>query len=318
MEFLFDIADFLILGSCFAAIALSAVVYRLERQRRWLLAVIYFAFLILIEEYLHISETGAVLSAWLDEVFYSFAVGKSMLYIVCAYLLMALFTQITNVSKTAMAVILSSLLALWLFLFPVIRNQSNLTSFLYLFPYQLYTLALSLWGLHRLSGAGNGDTDKKKLHILFITTAVLSVLIVVEDFLCLIPLSGAFVHGESKERNFCENIMQLVLAFAAIYAAFSRISLSFDQCGNESPLLSPLQEPEYNVTEQNLDRAMSQLSLTPRECEIFPYLLESMSYQKIGEELFISTGTVKAHTHNILQKVGVSNRHELLQWVSAL
>jgi DNA-binding CsgD family transcriptional regulator len=52
--------------------------------------------------------------------------------------------------------------------------------------------------------------------------------------------------------------------------------------------------------------------LTPREIEIVQLIREGHTYEKIGERLFISKRTVSKHVQNIFEKVGVTNKVELL------
>ncbi|WP_159060075.1 helix-turn-helix transcriptional regulator [Collinsella provencensis] len=51
--------------------------------------------------------------------------------------------------------------------------------------------------------------------------------------------------------------------------------------------------------------------LTRREGEILKLLLEHKTNREIGEELCISTGTVKTHVRHIYEKIGVTSREEL-------
>ena len=53
-------------------------------------------------------------------------------------------------------------------------------------------------------------------------------------------------------------------------------------------------------------------SLTAREQEIAALIAEGLSNQQIGLRLFISENTVKKHVKGIFQKMGVSNRHQLM------
>lgn len=52
--------------------------------------------------------------------------------------------------------------------------------------------------------------------------------------------------------------------------------------------------------------------LTPREKEILDFLSQGFLYKEIGNQLFISTETVRKHVHNIYEKLHVSNRTEAL------
>ena len=52
--------------------------------------------------------------------------------------------------------------------------------------------------------------------------------------------------------------------------------------------------------------------LTSREIEIVQLLRQGQKYKAIGERLFISELTVKKHVHNVFEKVGASNKVELI------
>ena len=49
-------------------------------------------------------------------------------------------------------------------------------------------------------------------------------------------------------------------------------------------------------------------TLTPRERQLLPLLIEGMSNKAIAETLMVSTNTVKKHLKSIYHKLGVSNR----------
>lgn len=48
--------------------------------------------------------------------------------------------------------------------------------------------------------------------------------------------------------------------------------------------------------------------LTPREKEIFEYLIENYSTKEIAKELNISEKTVRNHISNVMQKLGTKGR----------
>jgi DNA-binding NarL/FixJ family response regulator len=54
--------------------------------------------------------------------------------------------------------------------------------------------------------------------------------------------------------------------------------------------------------------------LTPREREVLGMIARKMTNREIAEELILEVGTVKNHVHNVLDKLGVSNRFEAAEY----
>ena len=63
-----------------------------------------------------------------------------------------------------------------------------------------------------------------------------------------------------------------------------------------------------NSIEKKLDRIATAAGLTDREKQIAMLIYEGKTNDEIGEELFLSTNTVKVHTSNLYKKIGVNNR----------
>lgn len=57
-------------------------------------------------------------------------------------------------------------------------------------------------------------------------------------------------------------------------------------------------------------------TLTPREIEVVKHILEGKTNKDIGEDMFVTEGTVKNHVSKILQKLELSNRSELIVMLS--
>lgn len=55
--------------------------------------------------------------------------------------------------------------------------------------------------------------------------------------------------------------------------------------------------------------------LSPREMEVLTLLAKGFLYKEIAAQLYISTGTVRQHIHNIYEKLHVQNRTEALNKV---
>ena len=75
------------------------------------------------------------------------------------------------------------------------------------------------------------------------------------------------------------------------------------------------QNPEH--LDLNLDdiNAKLQTPLTPREFEVLQAALSDRNNREIAEQIHVSVNTVKFHLKNIYEKLGVSNRREVVSFV---
>lgn len=54
--------------------------------------------------------------------------------------------------------------------------------------------------------------------------------------------------------------------------------------------------------------------LSTREIEVLTYALSDLTNQEIADKVFVSVNTVKFHLKNIYEKLGVSNRKEVIKF----
>ena len=62
------------------------------------------------------------------------------------------------------------------------------------------------------------------------------------------------------------------------------------------------------------DESPREPSLTPREEEVLALLADGYGSKEIAERLFISVSTVYSHRTNLMNKLGLNKRHELIQY----
>ncbi len=65
----------------------------------------------------------------------------------------------------------------------------------------------------------------------------------------------------------------------------------------------------------NLSEWENETILSPREKEILSLMAEGYSNKDIAEKLVISPSTVNSHRRNLMSKLGLNNRHELIEYV---
>ena len=88
-------------------------------------------------------------------------------------------------------------------------------------------------------------------------------------------------------------------------------SLDLDHEGLEyaGAILSALDVSNGEASASQADGVLAE-TLSQRELEILNLFAGNLSNKEIAEELYISTGTVKRHAHNIFGKLAVSGRRD--------
>ncbi len=63
---------------------------------------------------------------------------------------------------------------------------------------------------------------------------------------------------------------------------------------------------------QKLDELAAKYQISKREIEVISLIAGGLSNKQIANKLFISTGTIKRHVHNIFEKTSIKSRIELI------
>jgi DNA-binding NarL/FixJ family response regulator len=77
-----------------------------------------------------------------------------------------------------------------------------------------------------------------------------------------------------------------------------------------SPSLATLVLTEF----RRLKTATPAEGLSEREREVLQYVARGLTYKEIGEDLFISTKTVENHARNIMKKLHLKRKQELIRY----
>ena len=317
MAFLSSTLHYLLSVLLWGGLTVSVIIYIGRSSRAFLYIGLYLLTCVLIEETVFAMEHASSIFSYLAYVLSSVHVVRGVLYGANAVFMMGALCYVLECPITLRRMIPVIPLCLWLLIVPLIRETSVLGSWIFLLPVQIYIFVLSLLGLRRL-GQLPFQAHHSMLRRMFRLTAVLAVLILAEDTVRCWQVDVSMrqngltmdqVLSTTDPRNYCETILQVLLAGHALYAGGHILT---DTLNTEKKSGVVIPEPvELKPTAAELFGET--FGLSPREQEMLPLLLENKSFGQIAEELYISQGTVKTHAHNIYQKTGVKDRAELMR-----
>lgn len=81
-----------------------------------------------------------------------------------------------------------------------------------------------------------------------------------------------------------------------------------------SEIVRLMQQSENNTVEQPSVATPSPLPLTPAEEKVFWEVIQGFTNKQIGDRLFVSPRTVQTHLSNILSKLHLENRSQLIRF----
>jgi len=82
--------------------------------------------------------------------------------------------------------------------------------------------------------------------------------------------------------------------------------------GGGAPMSTHIARKVVSFFQNKNNEASENSQLSNREKEVLALLSKGFLYKEIGDQLFISTGTVRQHIHNIYEKLHVQNRMEAI------
>ncbi len=125
--------------------------------------------------------------------------------------------------------------------------------------------------------------------------------------------------ASDHERDLLDTIASGALGYILKTASTEELIAAIKHVAHGQPAITPhlascvLSEFRRMAKVENADPEKNVLS--DREKEVLRSIAKGYSYRQIGDELFISPKTVENHTRNIMAKLHVRGRAELLEYI---
>ena len=171
------------------------------------------------------------------------------------------------------------------------------------------------WRNNKAGETGRLSIDRIKRF--WVVVLAISIAMLIEDVLNILVIDPDVTTGWARdffwhltERNLSENI--LMVACAARMVVYNRDVM---QIFSKHPMEDTAKTEgtgAHRDFESRLLRFADDNGMSKREREVLGLAIEGKDTQGIANELFISTGTVKAHMHRIYSKAGVEHRQDLI------
>ena len=126
------------------------------------------------------------------------------------------------------------------------------------------------------------------------------------DIMAITIHPGSETFDTTKLEELCK---KLDIEYIVYHSDISKVVFDIRNEKNETnDSVSNFEEDEYYF-----ERFMDKYGITQREGEILELLLQRKHNQEIANQLYLSLGTVKTHTHNIFIKLQVEKRSEVCE-----
>ena len=300
-----------------AGITLCLTVYLSKLESLSIFAGGYLLAQFLLEALVYDQEIPAKFVLFPEHYMEFYVSPKALLYCFSAVMLLIILFGMARVKIRPGHIVVLVVACLWMYFWSMNQKRTPLSYWLFLFPYQVFTFFISVYALRNMDPTSVENVGST--HRLLILTAVFSLLILLEDTFAAFNMEE-FIDATglvTKDRNFCENIFQGIVAFGLIQRYVRYISIRLQPEPTLFPISPSDAEEKQRATSFTTDEAYKlgrMLSLSNREMDVLPLLLNGKTNQEISDELHISVGTVKTHVYHIFQKADVNDRIALFRF----
>lgn len=285
----------------------SLLTYIKTKEKVYLYATLLLLTFICDLTFLHYIDFYHFSTTVLSDTFISFAPFKILLFSIMLILNMLIVLHIFKKEvKAKYFLFIPIFVAIEVIL--KVMPENNLMIWMFYTTRQVFSIIVLLFFYYsyvRCTSANIKKVAKKFVGVIGILI-LLNLIIVIEDALVSSQQEAFSTSGLIfKERNFTENLYWMVVTMLIF--------------SNTLPVIRQLEIPAMSKSErvsQDIQAFTTSIQLTRRELEIFHLIIQHTGNSEIAEQLCISSGTLKAHIHNIYAKADVSHRNELIKKAS--
>lgn len=318
--------------------------YIKSKRKPYLYIALLLLLFILDNTVVYMTEFLKNFSTQYDSSFMNVPAFKTIIVLTTAYLYYTINNEILQVKRKYSDYVVLLAFAIYLLFIPMFPNGA-LKIWLYYLPAQLYLGFLSLSSLKQIKKEPNFYSDifylkyKKLLQL----SLLFSIFILIEDTIVIFNYDNySSILVKINNRSLTQDLLSMIYASIAIVHSFhyfsSGTNLKNNSITDSSFHKDKAEKEKYrengsvsmnktilstitNFEERNIKNNYQEpkelfcekYQFTNREKDIFHEMLKANNNEEISEDLFISIGTVKTHSHNIYKKVGVNKRTQLVQ-----
>lgn len=309
MNSLLFVFSLLLIIFCSMCFSISLLVYMKNKKKMNLyllvLILVYLADLI----FLHYNDFFEVSKAFeIPNTFISYPVLKIFIFSLMLIIYLLVILEIYK-KKTKLKYFVFLILFAGLEIVFNTMQETNLTLWLFYTTRQVFVFGMIaiFYILYFKEKDEKIKNTAKKFTTLFAFFIIINISIVLEDSLVISQQLAFSSSGVIfKERNFSENLFWIIVCLGSLLLMKDSIKV----------MINPVKEIPTEVLK--IDDIIAEFKLTKREKEILSLLLKHYDNTQIADMLSISSGTLKAHIHNIYSKLDVTHRNELIKKIDDL
>lgn len=308
MEYFLFFLNILLTIALATSLASAYYLYRTRGGGVFVALIVLFLLYLFDNTIVFMTETIDSFAIIYDRFFISSPVAKAVFHIGIIFCYYFIHKQVLREKLSSPDFVLIIMYTLLLFTVQLIPDAAT-SSWAFYAPNSIFCGGLAVYGLTHMRRFPQRyrRTFYKFYKRLCIFIVIMCVLILAEDTYVIFNVD---VYSASNpaifNRNITENTMMFFFSiFLISYTRFVLLRHDLSVLGAETV-------PASHVI-STMDAFCRLYSLTDREREILNELLAGYSTVEISEKLYISSGTVKTHIHNLYRKAEVGRKNELIR-----